>query len=265
MTRRGVPGFIVAIDGPAGSGKSTTARLVAQALGFRHLDTGAMYRAVTLKVIETGTRLSNRVALARLLSATRVGMDWQDGKVRVWLDRRDRSEAIRHPAVSALVSEVSAIPAVRHKLVAEQRRIARRHNVVCEGRDIGSVVFPGAQLKVYLDCSADARAARRRLELQEKGTRVSGRAVLANLRKRDRMDSGRRMSPLVRTPDAVLIDTTHLTVEEQVAVVCELTRRRTATSSVCSRLSSLRRTSAPGPMLASLESSNPGLPESRRR
>jgi CMP/dCMP kinase len=219
-------GFVVAIDGPAGSGKSTTARLAARELGFLHLDTGAMYRAVTLKVIETGTNLADARRLARMLASTTVGLDWKDGSVRVWLDRRDVSRAIREPQVSALVSQVSAIPAVRHKLVAEQRRIARGRNVVCEGRDIGSVVFPDAGLKIFLVCDDRARAERRRIELAGQGRRVAQRSVLANLRKRDRIDSGRKMSPLTRTPDAVLVDTTQLSIEEQVAIVCALARKR---------------------------------------
>ena len=224
-------GFVVAIDGPAGSGKSTTARLVAKELGFYHLDTGAMYRAVTLKIITTGTNPHDARALARMLDATTVGMTWRNGRVSIVLDGRNADAAIRRPEVSGRVSEVAAIPAVRRKLVAEQRRIARGRKVVCEGRDIGSVVFPDAGLKVYLDCAPGARADRRRLELAGTGTRVSRASVLANLGKRDRIDSGRKMSPLIRTPDAVLIDTTHLTVDEQVAIVCAIALDRQAAPS----------------------------------
>ncbi len=221
-------GFVLAIDGPAGSGKSTTARLCARELGFHHLDTGAMYRAVTLAVLEAGVRPSDRHGLRRVLAALRLAVEWDRGRLRVRLGSRDVTRAIRAPRVSDLVSEVSAIPAVRRVMVAEQRRAARGRDLVCEGRDIGSVVFPDADLKVYLDCDLSARASRRELELRTGGLRVGRPAVRRNLSRRDRFDSSRRMSPLRRVPDAVLVDTTMLTIEEQVAVVCFLARRRKA-------------------------------------
>jgi cytidylate kinase len=258
-------GFILAIDGPAGSGKSTTARLCAERLGFRHLDTGAMYRAVALKVLRSadGTivrpdqckmqnakckvqngggaegaadegrseRLEARTQIdrgemERLLRETRVSVGWDERGMRTLLDGKDVSEEIRTPAVSAFVSEVSAIPAVRKKMVAEQRRVAAGHSIVCEGRDTGSVVFPDADLKIFLDCDTGERARRRQLELGGQGSRASRKAVRDNLVKRDRIDSGREVSPLRRMPDAILIDTTHLTIEEQVTVVCDMARRR---------------------------------------
>lgn len=232
--------FVIAIDGPAGSGKSSTARLVAARLGFRHLDTGAMYRAVALKCLETGTDPDDAPALKRLLARTRVDIEWTpDGKqapdrtgaaktagYRVLLDGRDVSREIREPRVSGMVSRVAAVPAVRRALVPVQRRVARGQDVVCEGRDIGSVVFPDAGLKVFLDCDIRARTARRVRELVESGTRIGTAAVRRNLAQRDRVDSGRAMSPLVRTPDAVLVDTSDLTVDEQVAIVCDLALRR---------------------------------------
>ena len=218
-------GFILAIDGPAGSGKSTTARLCAERLGFRHLDTGAMYRAVALKVLRTSTDIRDEHGVARMLRATRVGVDWQPAGMRVKLDGRDVSEDIRAPEVSGFVSEVSAVPAVRKKMVAEQRRVAEGQAVVCEGRDIGSVVFPDADLKIFIECDAVERARRRQLELAEQGVRTGQKAVLANLVKRDRIDSGREVSPLRRMPDAVLLDTTHMTIEEQTLIVCDLVRR----------------------------------------
>jgi cytidylate kinase len=164
--------------------------------------------------------------MARLLARTVVSLSWQRRGCAVVLDGRDVSETIREPSVSARVSEVSALPAVRRALVPVQRRVARGSNVVCEGRDIGSVVFPDAGLKVYLDCDVRERAARRQRELQERRLAASSRAVVGNLRKRDRIDSTRNMSPLRRVDDAVLIDTTHLSIGDQVAVVCELARER---------------------------------------
>jgi len=185
-----------------------------------------MYRAITLKALETGTRLEDRASLGKLLRDTTVGLDWRKGKLTVRLDGRDVSREIRTPKVSGFVSEVSAIPAVRRKMVALQRQAAAGRNVVCEGRDIGSVVFPDADLKVFLDCDIRARAGRRKKELAESGIGTSRGSVLANLRKRDRIDSGRAVAPLKRVPDAVLVDTSMLTIEEQVAVVCDLARRR---------------------------------------
>ncbi len=237
-------GFVVAIDGPAGSGKSTTARLCALRLGFEYLDTGAMYRAITLKVLESGINPKNARALRGLLARTRVTVEWRlptqtvrpgtatraGEMARVLLDGRDVTQAIREPRVSALVSEVSAISAVRRKLVAEQRRFARGRRLVCEGRDIGSVVFPEAQVKVFMVCDHEERGRRRQLELEQQGTKVSSAAVKANLARRDRIDSARRMSPLRRVSGAVLVDTTDLTIEEQVKVVCDLVRRRLGAS-----------------------------------
>ena len=219
-------GFVLAIDGHAGSGKSTTARLCAERLGFRHLDTGAMYRAVTLKVQRTGTDVKDQSALAGLLRRTSVSVTWGRSGMRTFLDGRDVSKDIRSPDVSTFVSEVSAIPAVRRKMVAEQRRVVAGQSVVCEGRDIGSVVFPDADLKIFLECDAAERARRRQLELSGQGVRAERKAVLANLVKRDRIDTGREVSPLRRMRDAVLLDTTHLTIEEQVAIVCDLVGRR---------------------------------------
>ncbi len=221
-------GFVVAIDGPAGSGKSTTAEACARCLGFHYLDTGAMYRAMTLKVLEAGTRLRDTPALAQLLRSTRIDLSWRKAGLGVKLDGRDVTSAIRTPEVTAYVSEVSAVPAVRHKMKAEQRRAALGRNLVCEGRDIGSVVFPDAGLKIYLDCDVSERAARRHAEWRGDGLRTNQASVTANLCKRDRLDSGRKVAPLVRVPGAVLVDTTMLTIEEQIEIVCVLARHRLA-------------------------------------
>jgi CMP/dCMP kinase len=219
-------GFVLAIDGPAGSGKSTTARLCAERLGFRHLDTGAMYRAVTLKALRAGTIVASPSAVFALLQRTSVTVAWDGQGMKTFLDGKDVSREIRAPEVSELVSEVSANSTVRRRMVLEQRRVAAGQAVVCEGRDIGSVVFPDADLKIFIECDAAERARRRQLELAEGGKHVTLKSVLANLVKRDRIDSGREVSPLRRMPDAVLIDTSQLTIDEQVSVVCDLARRR---------------------------------------
>ncbi|MEO0071679.1 MAG: (d)CMP kinase [candidate division WOR-3 bacterium] len=232
-------GFIIAIDGPAGAGKSTTARLCAKELGFLYLDTGAMYRAITLKALQSKTDIYNPQELNQLLNHSRVDLKWQKG-LKVFLDGRDVTRKIRTPEVDRLVSEVAAQKAVREKMVAEQRRIVRewQGGIVCEGRDIGSVVFPDAQLKIFLECDLAERIKRRTRELLDyrdskaKSQKLKVkfadifRKVERNLIQRDRIDSTRRLSPLRRLPEAVLVDTTHLTVDEQVAVVCALALER---------------------------------------
>jgi len=215
-------GFVLTIDGPAGSGKSTTAKETAKALGFDYLDTGAMYRAITLKFIESGISLHDRKGIARVLRSARIAMNWRHGNLEVLLDGCDVTREIRTQRVSACVSPVSAIHVVRKRMVLEQRRIAQGKNLVCEGRDIGSVVFPNADLKVFLECDIEERTRRREKELYDNGLHPSRNRVRTNLIERDRIDSSRNVSPLRRVPDAVLIDTTMLTIREQVAVVCSL-------------------------------------------
>jgi len=220
--------FIVAIDGTAGSGKSTTARLAARQLGFLHLDTGAMYRAVTLKVIRQKLDPSDTARLSEVIAQTVIDLKSEQGANRVVMDEEDVTEAIRTPEVDRMVSPVSVVPAVREHLVAQQRRIARGREVVCEGRDIGSVVFPRADLKFYMDCDLNARARRRHVELQDQGVSLAGKSIADNLSQRDYIDSTRAHSPLTRVPDAILLDTTNLTIAEEVAVVVTITRIRIA-------------------------------------
>jgi len=220
--------FIVAIDGTAGSGKSTTARLAARQLGFLHLDTGAMYRAVTLKVIRQKLDPSDTARLSEVIAQTVIDLKPEQGANRVVMDEEDVTEAIRTPEVDRMVSPVSVVPAVREHLVAQQRRIARGREVVCEGRDIGSVVFPRADLKFYMDCDLNARARRRHVELQDQGVSLAGKSIADNLSQRDYIDSTRAHSPLTRVPDAILLDTTNLTIAEEVAVVVTITRIRIA-------------------------------------
>lgn len=218
--------FIVAVDGTAGSGKSTAARLAARELGFLHLDTGAMYRAVTVKVIREKLDLNDLEKLARVVAATEIDLvPAKDGN-RIVLDREDVTEAVRTPEVDRMVSQVSVVASVREKLVAEQRRIAKGRQVVCEGRDIGSVVFPHADLKFYVDADLAARAARRHVELQGRGVTLAGKSIADNLTERDYIDSTRTHSPLTRVRDAILLDTTNLTIEEEVAIVVMLVRMR---------------------------------------
>src|SRR6202030_712666 len=190
--------LIVAIDGPVGSGKSTVARRVAELLGYTHLDSGAMYRGVAWKALRDGVPLDSPEQLAALAEAMRIDLVPRDGKLRVILDGEDITDAIRTPEVSHAASVVAVVPGVRHPMVAEQRRAGEQGSVVMEGRDIGSVVFPHADLKIFLDASPDVRAGRRQRELEEKGEPQEFAKVLDEVHKRDRRDREREMSALVR-------------------------------------------------------------------
>jgi cytidylate kinase len=216
-------GVIVAIDGPAGSGKSTLARLLAGRLGFRFLDSGAMYRALTLKALREGVDPGREGALADLLRGSDVRLeDGPDGQ-RTMLDGEDVSAEIRGPAVTAAVSRVAAHRRVREGMVERQRAFAdgSAGGVVVEGRDIGTVVFPGAAVKFYLDATAEERARRRAAE-----TGGPPAEELAAMRQRDAQDSGRRVAPLRTAHDAEVVDTTGLTVSEVLERLLAAVRRR---------------------------------------
>lgn len=217
---------IIAIDGPAGSGKSTTARLVAKKLGFIFLDTGAMYRAVTFLALEKGIDLSDAEALEKLASMVAIEFkDYADGQ-RVFADGRDVSAEIRTHEVTSAVSQVSAHAGVRHYMVAKQKEIGSKYNIVAEGRDTTSVVFPEATLKVYLKATVEERARRRVLDFERMGKKTTVEEQAANIKARDDYDSGREISPLTQTPDSVLVDTTNLTIEEQVEKIISLYREK---------------------------------------
>ncbi|MGB3616951.1 MAG: (d)CMP kinase [Catalinimonas sp.] len=212
------PNIIVAIDGYAGCGKSTTARRLAQHLGYTYLDTGAMYRAVTLYFLDHDVNLDDAEAVREALSdiQIRFGEATPEGKRDTYLNGRNVEEDIRGLRVSSHVSPVSAVPAVRRFLVAQQQQIGRDRGVVAEGRDIGTHVFPDAELKVFMTAGMPARVARRQIEMQKKGQAVTAEALEENLRERDRIDTGREDSPLRRAHDARELDTTALTIEQQV-------------------------------------------------
>jgi cytidylate kinase len=216
-------GITITIDGTAGSGKSTTAREVAQRLGYIYLDTGAMYRAVTLAALRAKVSPDDAASLSELMEETEVHID---GENRVWLNGEDVTRQIRDPQVDDLVSIVSAIPLVRSKLVAMQRKIGEEGGLVCEGRDIGTVVFPEAELKIYMDADLSERARRRQEELEEKNVSLSQQEVRKALLNRDKIDGSRSHSPLRVPQDAVVIDTTDLTKEEEIERVLEEARKR---------------------------------------
>jgi CMP/dCMP kinase len=211
--------LIIAIDGPVGSGKSTVARRVAALMDYVYIDTGAMYRAVALKALRRGVLLDASEELTTLAGDTRIDLVAQGGGQRVFLDGEDVTSAIRTPEVSQGASKVAVVPGVRHVLVAEQRRAGAQGGVVMEGRDIGSVVFPDAQLKIFLTASPEIRAERRWREHQQKGDSIDLPRTLEEIHERDRRDSRRASSPLVRAKDAVVVDSTAMEPEEVARLV----------------------------------------------
>ncbi len=200
----------IAIDGPAGAGKSTIAKAVARELNIDYIDTGAMYRAIAVKLIRSGVDYRDGEALSAMLETTE--LDFADGKM--YLDGEDISDIIRSPEVSALASPSSAVPAIRYKLTDMQQTMGRRKSVIMDGRDIGTAVFPDAEFKFYLTADIDIRAMRRTAELLAKGESVEFEAVKADMQQRDLQDSTRAFRPLKKADDAVEIDTSRLSIEE---------------------------------------------------
>jgi cytidylate kinase len=218
--------LIIAIDGPAGSGKSTTARLLAKRLGYTYLDTGAFYRALTLKVLEAGVSPEDGARVLQLAEAIQIKLQPEADKNRVWLDGRDVTQMIREPRVTNAVSLISENPQVRAIMVEKQRAIGRNGGVVMEGRDIGTVVFPNADLKIFMQASLEERARRRQEELAMMGMARDVETLKDEMARRDQKDSTRKVAPLTRADDAILIDTTQLTIAQQVDfIVRELEKK----------------------------------------
>jgi len=220
--------LIIAIDGPVGSGKSTVARRVAQTLDYLYIDTGAMYRAIALKAIRGGVALDASDDLVTLAGDTHIDLRAQDGTQRVLLDSEDVTEAIRSPEVSQAASRVATVGGVRHVLVTEQRRAGHKGGVVMEGRDIGTVVFPDAELKIFLTASPEIRAERRWREHQQKGDAIDLARTLDEIRERDKRDRERATSPLVQARDAVVVDSTAMEPEEVARLIVMLAQRQAA-------------------------------------
>lgn len=218
--------LVVAIDGPSGSGKSSVSRAVAGEFGLRYLDTGAMYRAVTLWMLKNGIDVHDPVAVAAHASNPAISIGTDAAGPSMTLDGADVSRQIRAPSVTRAVSPVSAVPAVRRRLVAEQQAVIGAGGIVVEGRDIGTVVAPDAAVKVFLTASADARAQRRTAERIDPSATVQ--ATLEDLDRRDRFDSTRAASPLAQAPDAVVVDATDLSLDQVVDAVVGLVRSRLA-------------------------------------
>lgn len=216
--------IIIAIDGPAGSGKSTTARLLAQKLGYLYIDTGAMYRAVTLFWLRSGLPLES-TSIESILLKIILELKQKDDYLYVYLNGIDVTKEIRFPEVTQYVSPISAIPSVREFLVNLQREYGKDGGVVLDGRDIGTVVFPNAHLKVFLTADIDERVRRRMQELKEKGFDIDAVDVRKQILERDRIDSSREHSPLRKAEDAILLDTTNLTIDEQVQKIYKLAKK----------------------------------------
>lgn len=216
----------VAIDGPAGAGKSTIARKAAAELGFIYVDTGAMYRAIGLFCLDNGIAVSDTNAVENALKNIKIEIVFRDGEQRVILCGNDVSEAIRREEVSMAASVVSAIPAVRGFLLELQRGFARTNNVIMDGRDIGTVVLPDAQVKIFLTASPESRAKRRKKQLEEKGMPADYQRILEDIIKRDQNDAERETAPLKLADDGVLVDTTELSLEESIESVKNLIKEK---------------------------------------
>ena len=209
----------IAIDGPAGAGKSTISKMAAKELGYIYVDTGALYRAIGLFAIRSGVGTRDEQALAPLLERIKIELRYIEGQQRILLNGEDVSEAIRSPEMSMAASDVSALPAVRAFLLDLQRQMAERYNVIMDGRDIGTVVLPNADVKIFLTASAEARAQRRYEEYLTKGTEVPYNDVLQDMRQRDHNDSTRAIAPLRPAEDAILLDTSENTLEQSAELI----------------------------------------------
>lgn len=218
--------FSIAIDGPSGAGKSTVAKALAKKLGFIHVDTGAMYRSVGLYVYRKGLQPDDRDNVIACLPGITIDTKYVDGAQRIYLNGEDVSEAIRQNEISSYASKVSAIPEVRTFLLDLQRKTAEKYDVIMDGRDIGTVILPNASLKIFQTASVEARAKRRYDELIAKGAEVTLEDITEQMIKRDYDDSHRANAPCVPAADAVLIDNSNMTIEENVEAIAELVRQR---------------------------------------
>ncbi len=217
--------FVITVDGPAGSGKSTVSRMLAVRLSYAYLDTGALYRAVAYRASESGIRPDDEEGLRNLCNRIRIDIRNQDGIMKVFVDGVDVSNVIRSPGVSMMASRVSAVPAVREALLLLQRKTGEKGGIVAEGRDMGTVVFPGADFKFFLTAGVEERSRRRYLELAEKGESVSLEDVRRDVIRRDRQDTDREIAPLRPSEGAIFIDSTNLGISEVIEKMVEIIER----------------------------------------
>ena len=220
-------GYIsVAIDGPSGAGKSTVARAAAMRLGYVYVDTGAMYRAIGLAVRRRGIDGEDAAGIAAVLPELTIRLAYENGTQHVLLCGEDVSDEIRTPEIAYYASKVSAVPAVRQFLLETQRNMAKSGNILMDGRDIGTVILPDAPVKIFLTASAETRAGRRYLELREKGQQVTRESVLHDVVERDRQDMTRAVAPLRQAADAVLLDTSDMTLEQSIQAVLQIIEKK---------------------------------------
>ena len=220
--------YNIAIDGPAGAGKSSIAKALSKKLGFIYIDTGAMYRAVALFFLENGIKDSSDNEIDKLLDELDINIKYTDGEQRVFLNNVDVSDKLRQEEIGKLASRFSAVKSVREKLVALQRKLAKKENVIMDGRDIGTVVLPNADLKIYLSAGSKVRAKRRYLELIEKGfdkTVLDEKAIENEIIKRDEADMNREISPLKKAEDAYYMDTSDMTFDEVVSKILDMVEK----------------------------------------
>lgn len=215
-------GYNVAIDGPAGAGKSTIAKLVAKEKGYVYVDTGAMYRGLAIHFLENGIEAEEKEKIAEACKDADVTIRYEDGQQQVYLNGKNITAKLREEAVGNMASKSSAIPEVRAKLLELQRELARKEDVIMDGRDIGTCVLPDADVKVFLTASVETRAKRRYDELVEKGVSCDLEEIARDIAERDERDSTREIAPLKQAEDAVLVDSSHMTIEEVVAAIVKL-------------------------------------------
>ncbi|WP_378955520.1 (d)CMP kinase [Pelosinus sp. sgz500959] len=218
--------IIIAIDGPAGAGKSTVAQIVAQRLQYVYIDTGAMYRCIAWKVLQDGLTADDEAAIVDIARNISIKLMYIDGKTQVFVDKCDVTNAIRNPEVSRMVPEVAQFAVVREAMVALQRQMAEQGGVVMDGRDIGTHVLPNAEVKIFLTASIEERAQRRWRELTDKGFSVSLEELTSEIADRDKKDCEREISPLIQATDAILMDTTALSIEQAVSEILAICKER---------------------------------------
>ena len=214
--------MIIAIDGPAGSGKGTVAKIIAKKSNSTYIDTGAMYRCVALEAINKKVKIEEKEKIQKLLDYINIDLKQENGKLKIYLNNKDVSNEIRTEEISKLVSSYSAIDIVRDKMVKLQREMGASKDIVMEGRDIGTVVFPNADVKIYLDATPEERAKRRFKQNQEKGINSNYKGILSEIKIRDERDMTREISPLKKASDAVYIDSTNLSIDEVVYKILEI-------------------------------------------